>query len=88
MKININDRQWYCNRENEERTRKRLQELIDMGCEELGIASFGVPNIVSGLYIEKVWRFTDEEWKDYIDWMKSVIKEKSNNDFTTERNIN
>lgn len=64
-------------KESNERTTKRLQELIDMGCEETGNASFGVRGKVSGLYIEKVWRFTDEEWTNHINWMKSVIARKS-----------
>lgn len=47
-----------------------------IGMTEVMTAEFGVAGVVSGLYIEKVWRFTDEEWNDYIAWMQSVIDEK------------
>lgn len=63
--------------ESNNRTRRRLQEIIDLGCQETGIASFGIPSVFSGLYIEWVWEKTEEQWVDYINWIKSLIKEKS-----------
>jgi hypothetical protein len=77
-KINIESYVFsHMGQESNDRTRKRLQELIDMGCEENGIASFGINGIFSGLYIEWVWEKTEEQWVDYINWVKSLILEKS-----------
>ncbi|AGO47437.1 hypothetical protein Phi19:3_gp033 [Cellulophaga phage phi19:3] len=56
-----------------ERTRKRLTEMAECGMEETGIASFGYKGIMSGLYIEKVWGYSDEDFKDYMDWAKGLI---------------
>jgi hypothetical protein len=80
MKIDINRPDWYIYKDEygtNDRTRNRLIELNEMGCEEVGVAEFGVDNIVSGLYIERVWNMSDETWVDYINWMKQLIKEKS-----------
>lgn len=78
-KIDVDNKHFYeyDKPENRDRTKKRLQELVDMGCEETGIASFGVKGVVSGLFIERVWSYSDERWTDYIEWMKSVINEKT-----------
>jgi hypothetical protein len=56
-----------------ERTRKRLTEMAECGMEETGIASFGYKGVMSGLYIEKVWGYSDEDFKDYMDWAKGLI---------------
>lgn len=56
-----------------ERTRKRLTEMAECGMEETGIASFGYKGVMSGLYIEKVWRYSDKDFKDYMDWAKDLI---------------
>ena len=56
-----------------ERTRKRLIEMAECGMEETGIASFGYKGVMSGLYIEKVWGYSDEDFKDYMDWAKGLI---------------
>lgn len=55
------------------RTRKRLTEMAECGMEETGIASFGYKGVMSGLYIEKVWGYSDEDFKDYMDWAKGLI---------------
>jgi hypothetical protein len=60
-----------------ERTKNRLTQIVDCGMEEVGVAQFGVPGIMSGLYIEYVWEFSDEKWEDYMTWAKDLIKEKS-----------
>ena len=62
--------------ESNERTTKRLQQLIDMGCEETGNASFGYEEAFSGLYIERVWEYSDERWDDYIGWAQGLINKK------------
>lgn len=59
-----------------ERTKQRLVEMAEMGMEEVGIASFGVRNVVGGLYIERVWSHSDEEWTSYMKWVQSVIDRK------------
>ena len=56
-----------------ERTRKRLIEMAELGMEETGIASFGYKGVMSGLSIEKVWGYSDEKFKDYMDWVKGLI---------------
>lgn len=56
-----------------ERTRKRLIEMVECGMEEIGIVNFGYKGVISGLYIEKVWRYSDEDFKDYMDWVKGII---------------
>jgi hypothetical protein len=28
---------------------------------------------MSGLYIEKVWGYSDEDFTDYMDWVKGLI---------------
>ena len=56
-----------------ERTRKRLTEMAECGMEETGIASFGYKGVISKKYIKKVWGYSDEDFKDYMDWVKGLI---------------
>jgi len=74
--IDINNQFLYEYRKNRERTKKRLQELIDLGCEEVGVAEFGIKDVFSGLYIERVWRFSEADWNDYIDFINKLKKNK------------
>jgi hypothetical protein len=76
-KFDINDPDLYEYNKPKERTKARLTQMANMGLEETGIASYGIKGIVSGLYIEKVWSYSDEEWDDYINWMQSVIDQKT-----------
>ncbi len=79
--IDITNRDYYNyppNPENDERTKKRLEQLVAMNLIDFGNAQFGMQGIVSGLYIEMVWRYSDEDWRGYIDWMQSVIDRKRN----------
>lgn len=75
MDIDINRSDWYeYNKpERKERTKARLQEIIDCGMTEVGTASFGYKYVMSGLYIENVWSYTDEEFNSYMDWAKGLI---------------
>jgi len=75
-KFDITNRQWYMYKrpDLEERTKTRLQEMADLGMEEIGTASFGIEGVMSGLYIERVWRYDDPEWNDYMDWVRSAIE--------------
>lgn len=56
-------------------TRKRLEEINELGMEEVGYGEFGLPGKMSGLYIERVWSFDASKWKGYIDWVKTFIHE-------------
>lgn len=55
---------------------ERLSQMNILGLEEVGYGEFGLRGIVSGLYIEKVWNFSNEEWSKYVEWMMSVVKKK------------
>ena len=57
-------------------TKKRLLEIAEMGMHEVGVAQFGIPGIHSGLYIERVWSFSEIEWNDYITWVKDLVNAK------------
>lgn len=62
--------------ETHEKTRARLTEIVNAGMTEVGVAEFGVRGVMSGLYIERVWNYTDDDWKKYMDWAKDLIKSK------------
>ena len=57
------------------RTKKRLTEISECGMVEVGFGYFGYKGVVSGLYIEKVCSYSDEDFKDYMDWAKGLISE-------------
>lgn len=61
-----------------ERTRKRLAEIAECGMSEVGIAQFGYSGVMSGLYIEKVWSYSDQGFRDYMDWAKGLIEKSLN----------
>jgi hypothetical protein len=78
--INIEDKRFYRYDDNDEMrliTKNRLKAMSDLGMEELYVANFGIRNVVSGLYIEKVWHYSDEEFEDYL----TFVKEVKNNTF-------
>jgi len=62
-----------CSDEIRERTRKRLVEIAECGMEECGVAQFGYSGAMSGLYIENVWDYSDEDFKSYMDWARQLI---------------
>lgn len=64
-------------------TEERLKQLNSLGCESVGFGQFGIPNVFSGLYVEKVWSYTDEQWDDYIEWFTNL-----SNYITWSRNKN
>lgn len=74
--MDINKKVYYCNNENVERTKRRLTQMNEIGMTEVGDAQFGVEGIMSGLYIERVWSYDDEKFDDYLNWVKTLIKEK------------
>ena len=61
-----------------ERTKNRLTEMAECGMEETGIASFGYKSVMSGLYIEIVWNYSDEDLRGYMDWVKELIEKSLN----------
>lgn len=76
--FDVDRKDLYLNRRPElvERTKKRLVQIAEAGMEEVGVAEFGVPGIVSGLWIEKVWSYDDDAFQKYMDWAIKVINEK------------
>lgn len=78
IKLNIFRKDLYEYDKPIDRTRKRLMQMADMGMEEIGFASFGVRDIMSGLYVEYIWSYDDEKWEDYINWVKELVIEKTN----------
>lgn len=67
-----------CSPEKREETKKRLTQIKELGMEICGVAQFGIKDIMSGLYIEMVWSKTDDQWDDYINYVKELIKNKNN----------
>lgn len=59
-----------------ERTRQRLTEIAECGMSVVGYGQFGYEGIMSGLYIEMVWSYSDEKFKSYMDWAKQLINSK------------
>jgi len=77
MKINIENVIKYTDIDKKERTKNRLKEIIDLGMIDVNTTDqYGVTGIHSGLYIEMVWSHSEEDWKSYIDWVKSLVKER------------
>ena len=60
----------------EEETRKRLTEIQELGMTECGVAQFGIEGVMSGLYIEIVWSYSDKDFNEYMDWVKEMINKK------------
>jgi len=76
--FDIDDKRFYKYNQPElkKRTRRRLREIAEYGMSEVAIASFGYKDVTSGLYLEKIWNYSDEEFKSYMDWASGIIKEK------------
>lgn len=74
--ININDKTFYLYNHDEKlnkRTKSRLKEISLLGLTEVGLAQFGIEGTMSGLYIEMVWNYSEKDWAEYIDWIKSLL---------------
>lgn len=76
--IDINKPDYYYGQNdiNKVRIERRLRELNALGLSEVGYGEFGIPGLMSGLYIERVWNFNAVNWKNYIDWVKSLKHEQ------------
>lgn len=59
-----------------ERTRQRLTQISDLGMIEVMTAQFGIPGLMSGLYIEYVWNYSDDDFNGYLDWVKGLKEGK------------
>ncbi len=75
--FNIHRKDFYQHDKPKDKTLMRLTEIAECGMSEVGIAQFGYEGILSGLYIEMVWNYSDEKFKDYMDWVKSLITKKT-----------
>ena len=62
-----------------ERTRQRLTQISDLGMIEVATAQFGIPGLMSGLYIEYVWNYSDDDFNGYLDWIKELKEGKKCN---------
>ncbi len=60
-----------------ERTRKRLLQIAELGMEEVGYGQFGYKGVMSGLYIEMVWNYSNEAFADYMKWTSDLIHKKA-----------
>ena len=78
-KFDVNENSLYEHDKPKERTQQRLIEIAECSMELVGYGEFGYKGIMSGLYIEKVWSYSDESFKDYMTWAKQLIKEKTSN---------
>ena len=73
----VNEKSFYCtDYQTDEVMRKRLTQLEELGVELCGYGQFGIPNIMSGLYIERVWYANEEKWAEEIKWITDLIAEK------------
>lgn len=77
--INRKDLYEYGKVDLKERTKNRLKQINKMGMTEVGTSQFGIDGIMSGLYIEKVWSYSEDDWNEYIVWVKNLIKKKTSN---------
>lgn len=75
--VNRSDFYPYGKPELKSQTKARLEQIADIGMREVGLAQFGVDGLMSGLYIERVWNYSDKEWDEYIGWVELLIKSKS-----------
>lgn len=73
VKFDINRSNLYEQGKPKEQTRKRLSEIAQCGMEELSLGEFGFRGLTSGLFIEKVWSYSDTEFNGYMNWTKELI---------------
>jgi hypothetical protein len=75
-KFDINRKDLYAFNSNlNDRTKNRLNEIASYGMEEVGVGQFGIKGVMSGLYIEKVWNYSDKDFNEYMDFVKDCILE-------------
>lgn len=80
INIDVNFNGFYKHGGDDDKTKARLTEMEGLGMTLVGVAQFGYKDVMSGLYVEKVWSYS-EEFKSYMNWVKKLIlkhKEKIN----------
>lgn len=73
MEIDITKKRHYKYNVSKDQTEKRLKELIALRFIETEDLTFGIPNVIIWLHIDRIWNDVDYVWKDYINWVKRVI---------------
>jgi len=51
--------------------------MKEVGMEAYHNYQFGYEGVMSGLWIERVWGFSEERWNKYMKWATDLIKEKT-----------
>lgn len=59
----------FYNGQHDNRTKIRLEQVQQLGMTEVMTAEFGIKGVCSGLYIEKVWHLSEDEWFAYLAWV-------------------
>lgn len=72
-KFDIDRKDLYEFKKPPEQTKARLTQIAELGLQEVGAGQFGLPGIMSGLYIELVWHHSEQNWIEYIEWIKGLI---------------
>lgn len=69
---------YYCNDADSDKiTEQRLFQIWKLGLKAMGYGQFGINNVMSGLYIEMIWNYSEKQWDDYIEWIKQLKNEKA-----------
>ena len=58
--IDINKEEYYKIPHEKETTRFRLMQLNEMGLSEISEGEFGIPDVISGLFVENLWNWSDK----------------------------
>lgn len=58
-----------------DRTKNRLNEMASYGMQEVTPGEFGIKGVMSGLYINKVWNYSDKDFNEYMNFVKDSILE-------------
>ena len=70
--IDVTEPSYYEYGGNCDRTLQRLIEIKELGMSVVGTGHFGIEGVMSGLYIERVWAYSNEKWDSYINWVKEI----------------
>lgn len=73
----VSQKKYYCNNADSDKiTEQRLFQIWKLGLKAMGFGQFGIKGLMSGLYIERVWNYSEKQWDDYIEWIKQLKNEK------------
>jgi hypothetical protein len=76
LSIDIHKEEYYpfeANLDGRRIIRERLQQLAALGLEQVAPGQFGIDGVMSGLYIERVWNFSHQEFSEYVEWIKEKV---------------